>query len=582
MFSFLLKLFFFILVTFTFIAVNLQSQTHLYDDYNTYKCGTFNTELKLQNVIRSIQNSRLLDKQTKQRLIEKKINGETLLEIPCDEIDRPKMPFKISSKSGIFLIHYDTTGPNAVSTIDSNKNNIPDYIDSVIFYADYIYDIEVNQMGFISPYPDSGGGGSPQLDIYLEDLAPDGVYGFTFSGCEIKHDNKCPRYTSWIKLDNNYSPLDSFQFSENEKKRVYYETSIKALKITIAHEFNHAVQNMYGEQSPPTRSLNEWTSSWLEYRIFPDIKDFMQYMPGLFRNFKARPFGNGNFENGYRWSIFGQYIYRNFRDTIMKRMWELIGECIDGFTSLDSAFKELRTTLAKEWCKFLPWLYYTASRADKGESFDDKRDFPEIHFFNKDTVFIPIVMIDTGSLAPFEVRGLRYYFRGEGAVSDDTLDIMLTNTDTEAAIKQIMWTKPYSLTLASEQITGTIPLGNTKYFWLLDVPEEYYCNYYYLYPGINTCEIDYVYPDPIHLFKENTLYFPAPENAKLYETVVLSIHTIEMLQIYNGTHKIIVNNGCRVIEWKQIPNSISSGIYIYTIKYKEHYKLGKFAIQRHP
>ena len=58
----------------------------------------------------------------------------------------------------------------------------------------------------------------------------------------------------------------------DKKKGTYFETGIAALKITAAHEFHHAIQFMYGEDSQ-TPALNEMTSTFMEYRLFPETVD---------------------------------------------------------------------------------------------------------------------------------------------------------------------------------------------------------------------------------------------------------------------------------------------------------------------
>src|SRR5512135_1215455 len=69
------------------------------------------------------------------------IKDRKLAEITA--LNRPVLQKSLQSQSGKFLIHYDTTGFNAVSPIDENNNSISDYIDSVAYYLDYVFRKEV-------------------------------------------------------------------------------------------------------------------------------------------------------------------------------------------------------------------------------------------------------------------------------------------------------------------------------------------------------------------------------------------------------------------------------------------------------
>ena len=120
---------------------------------------------------------------------------------------------KLESNSAKFMIHYDTSGVNAVQKIDSNKNGIPDYVDSVSYYFDYVYNEYINKMGYLSPYPEDVGGGSAHYDVYLIELGignyGETSYGFTEAEYEILPRRNFPRYNTFILIDNNFSPTDS-------------------------------------------------------------------------------------------------------------------------------------------------------------------------------------------------------------------------------------------------------------------------------------------------------------------------------------------------------------------------------------
>ena len=91
--------------------------------------------------------------------------------------------------------------------------------------------------------------------------------------------------------------------------KTYFTTGIDGMKVTAAHEFHHAIQARYGTTTQSTGLLNEMTSVWFEYRVYPEVKDFFQYLPYLFANLDDFPFGGGRTSLGY---ALGEYFYNMF------------------------------------------------------------------------------------------------------------------------------------------------------------------------------------------------------------------------------------------------------------------------------
>lgn len=553
------------------------SQLHDPEEFS-FKCATFNRPLILEALKSFNIRNDIYHGKEPSPMIQDLIIG--------DSTRRPLLQKAYDSKSGKFTIHYNISGPDAVDETDNNSNGIPDYIDSCAYYFDNAYKFEVEQFGYHSPVPDCGFGGSGSYDIYVINLGGSvGLYGYTDADCEIIPANKFERSTSFIVIDNDYSPKDSIQLTSEKKFKVYYTSGYDGLKITAAHEFHHSIQFIYGLAQPGVSCLHELTSTWMEYRLYPEIKDYYQYLPSLFNSLKRYFFsdcgGANGAANGYRWSIFAHFVYRNYGDFILRRMWELIESGIDGYSSLDSAYREKNTTLAEEWCKFKPWMYFTGTRSKVDQYFQDAPEFPMMKFFT-DTLMNLTDMSDSGNLFPFEIRGLRYAIKGKNEKSDDTLDILLSNTDTESAKRQVLTSKNYSLRISSSNFTGSIPVVNTDFFMQLVLPELYFCSEdnYFSYPGTNTCHLDYPFPNPLRFQTDKEIYFPAPKEALLYEKANLTIFNSELNVVISQDMQVSLHQGCRVIIWNNIPSGISSGIYIYHTSYKDKELWGKFAILR--
>jgi len=490
------------------------------------------------------------------------------------------------SESGKFLIHYDTTGTEAVPPEDSNKNGIPDYIDSASYFLDMVYKLYIDTIGYISPIKEDIISDKDRYQIYIMDIGNGeaAIYGATFSDSQIISKNTFPRYYSHIYIDNNYSPTDStiLPDSAKTKKRTYYETGISALKITIAHEFHHAIQFFYGI-SPYAQTIMEMTSTFMEWRVQRETYDYMQFVRNLYKNFNLYSFGNSSADVGYRYAIFGQFIFKKYGDIILKRTWQLIGEKIPDYVALDSAFREQGSDLLTEWRDFIPWLYYTGRRAIPNQYFDKAAEFPEITFYRNEKFRSPS-FLESSTLQAFEIRGYRCHLPSSLAATDDTVDVIFSNLDLESAIYQRDVKRAFNFFIVNEYQQETKQLGNTDYYYKF-AKNNFIFDSLYLSSGVPTKILSYCYPNPLKISEGNDMFFPAPENAKLdiKDLVDLVIYNSEMIEVYSKRSNIDVDviesiNGNKVVKWSSIPTDISSGIYIYRIIFKDKESVGKFVI----
>ena len=64
---------------------------------------------------------------------------------------RPSTQHSLLTPSGLFRVHYDSEGRNAVDPDDDDGNGIPDYIDLAATVLDSIWVLEVEQLGYNPP-----------------------------------------------------------------------------------------------------------------------------------------------------------------------------------------------------------------------------------------------------------------------------------------------------------------------------------------------------------------------------------------------------------------------------------------------
>lgn len=491
---------------------------------------------------------------------------------------RPSLAHTFISPSGRFAVHYDTEGVNAVPPADNNGNGVPDFVDSAAVYCDYSYEVEVNALGYRPPPPDNNAGGTQEYDLYLIEIGvQSGNYGYTQGGDIIGTGGTDGRKNSFMVADNNFSAEDRHG---PHNTRVFYTTGYSALKVTVAHEFHHMVQLGYGD-SPQFSVFHEMSSTWMEYRVYPEVPDYRQYLPRLFGNLADRNFGKtSDYSIGYDYGILGQFLYKRYGDDLLRNVWENIGTEQNPYLALASAFSTRGASFEAEWCSFLPWFYYTGYRARDDHYFAEAAMYPTVNFASVKTFSEPSVSA-TGTMRPLEFRYLRFLLPSPGGATADTLDIGLANTHIESAAARTLTPSLYTVNCASQPFGNAVPVPGTSYFVELDNPDGHIC---FLPPLVNSGYMIVSrgpYPNPCDPRQDGTAYFPVPDNAQPETPVTLTVYNAALEVVYTRTGNFTVNNQYRVLPWNcQTANGdyAGSGVYIFVTECNGTTLTGKIAL----
>jgi hypothetical protein len=235
-------------------------------------------------------------------------------------------------------VHWSVSGPDAAS---------PGYVDQVAATAQSVL-TEYAAAGYRAPRSDGSRGGSPLLDIYLEDLGHEGLYGY----CDTDSPPTGPGADTWAycAFDNDYQEFPSHTPSEN-------------LEVTAAHELFHAVQFAYDYDEDPW--FMEATATWAEDELYDEIDDNLQYLgasplgqPGTsmdrFEGYGLRQYGD--------W-IFFRYLTERYTGaegampTLVRSLWERADAASGGADdySVQAVAKELAsrgTSLGRVFADF--------------------------------------------------------------------------------------------------------------------------------------------------------------------------------------------------------------------------------------
>lgn len=260
---------------------------------------------------------------------------------------RPETASFYTSPSGKFRFEYYITGTDSVWTADTDSSGIPDYVERAAIEMDKIWAFQIQELGFrdpltsINPYP-----------IEFRKLS---YYGHT----EI-NGKKIVINSTFVGLDNNTDPEDNI---------------IGALKVTLAHEFKHAIQYRYNNFSGDSHRWAEMDATLLEEVNYDEVNDYYNYLPSsgsLFRNPESTVIP-GSYED----ITFALYFHEVFGATFWTRVWNRIGNGIPDFlAALDLELQASGTSLSEEFPKLVLWHFYTGARAITDFGFDEAAFYP--------------------------------------------------------------------------------------------------------------------------------------------------------------------------------------------------------------
>ncbi len=223
--------------------------------------------------------------------------------------NRPDAQHTLLSPSGHFRVHYDTAGVNAVSSRDDDANDIPDYIDRTLSILDSTWVLEIEQLGYHPPPSDNGLGGGDEYDVHVVELGVGrSFYGFAYPGT-----SGVTTY-SHLEIDNDFTDPG------------YKQTrGLDALRVTIAHEFHHALQ--FGYYATFDGSWwQESTSTWMEEVAYPHIDDYLQYLT-YFLSEPQRALNSGKYGtlHTYGSAIFSHFLDQRYSRELNRLIWEEVG-----------------------------------------------------------------------------------------------------------------------------------------------------------------------------------------------------------------------------------------------------------------
>lgn len=463
-------------------------------------------------------------------------------------LDRPNLTNSIVTPSGKFRIHYNATGSMA-----------PGYdLNELAAAMDSVYRFEILYLGYPMPPPDNGAGGDDLYDIYIIDM---NYYGET--NFEFVSGNKGPSY---INIDNDFAG--------------FYTTGINGAKVTLAHEFHHAIQVGNYIYRPSDAWFHEMTSTSMEEFVYNDINDYYNYL----RNYLNKPdrsiarnnVGGGD---GYDVSIWNIFLKMNFDFDIIKRQWQMMPD-YEAVQAIENSIQERDSMFTSMLNQFGIWCYFTGQRAIEGKFFPEAANYPTLKPQMNQDFTSPSKLYNVNAY-PASNTFLRIAYLQSNDV--DTLVSIISNGDIAGFNPDSLF--GFSYEVFSTETTGTRNIGN-KFYVKFSPPKpslwlnsEVLDNILVGTGPFLTESTDFVYPSPFK-YKENTyIYIPVESNNSGFTD--LAIYTPGMELILSASKRIEKPFGQPVVRWngKTLNNEkLASGVYIYVTRSGDTIKKGKLVI----
>ena len=450
--------------------------------------------------------------------------------------------------AGHFHIYYDTSGINVPALLDNSNQRIPGtakaYIDSVARIFNHVWDVEITQMGYAAPPFQSG---QSYYNIYVENIDE---YGDTWlvepqiNGTAIP-----PRYQSYITIDNDYREFDS--------------RGVNGLKVTAAHEFNHAIQiGSYGYWGDTERYAYELTSTWIEDVVYTDVNDYYNYLPDYFGRFSDGLSFNTSLYGGYERCIFAHCLAKKYGVDIMKDIWTGMRTQLF-LESTDAALVNRGSNLQSAFAEFTKWNYYTWDRADTIHYYPEGNHYPRFQPFQK-TAFYNTTSTTNGKVYP--LSSSMYEFD----MQQDTITVVIANVDMNNAIIRNTTQQNIDITLSAQSLSSPYQDLANGLKAKISVDTLSLWRWYFMQysSGVVMRIQSNAAPNPFRLAEAQKLFLPINEDNAQWANVYIYDSALKLA--YSGLLHTYFNEngGTRVIEVpaSEIKSKLSSGIYFILAK----------------
>lgn len=268
-------------------------------------------------------------------------------------------------------IHYVGSTDDAPDLTDTTPaNGVPDYVDNASAIFEEVWFAEVTTYGYREPKSDDSSandGGSPAIDVYIADVGAEGLYGYCTTDDPNAGEGSPYQYfdfSAYCVVDDDFSPS---QFPG--------VAGLDALRVTMAHEFFHAVQFAY--DAAEDRWFMESSATWIEDEVYDTINDNWQYLP-------KSPIGQPQvpLDSNNKFNVYGDWIFHRFfvesspgsDPIVIRHAWEYADADSNGpdkysLKAIGAVVKDLGARFRWMFADFAMWNDIPAAVYDEGDEY---------------------------------------------------------------------------------------------------------------------------------------------------------------------------------------------------------------------
>lgn len=331
------------------------------------------------------------------------------------------------SPSGKFTIVYTSAGSDSVSSADADQDGVPDYIEKVGIAADSSYRHEITTLGFIDPIPEGR-----TYTIRVENLGS-GLYGYTtpVSGQGAQTE---------FYIDNDFAfgyPLNTDPEGDE----------LGAMKVTVAHEFKHAIQYATNQWQAPSGNFSwgEMDATLMEEIVYDNVNDYYNYIkqnldssvPSSASIFGAPQKSTPGSYNYVTWMLY--YAEASGMDVLVE-VWDLIQE--EPSLGIEEGLEQVLENRGKQFSDAFVqnhlWHYFSGLRAtDPDYGFEEKENYPNAYVESR----LSLVSDEAQDVESIPVLAARYMEIEPAGGDRGIIDLAVNMDTTQIGIGVIVYEK---------------------------------------------------------------------------------------------------------------------------------------------
>jgi hypothetical protein len=273
------------------------------------------------------------------------------------KLDTPNMQASetYQSPSGNFSIHYETSGAHAVPPDDTDSDGIPDYVEEVAAAADSSYRHQVQRLGYTDPIQQG-----QTYDIEIVNMRD--IYGIDYYGATATRNQ-----TTFIQIENDFS--EGFPPNDDNNNQ------IGAVKVTVAHEFKHAIQYEANQWGGETGLWLEMDGTLMEEVTYDNVNDYYNYIvweSSIFNN-PSGGFYPGSYEH-VSWAL---YFEEKYGSQFWVDVWKTIKNN-PNISMVDALTQQLGgpSSFNQNYIESQLWHYASGNNASSEFGFEERTFYP--------------------------------------------------------------------------------------------------------------------------------------------------------------------------------------------------------------